>query len=217
MLLNSSFAGVAGLLAHQIIFIRGEWHLLAPRVAYVHFILSNLVLVAELYARSTIIRGLIEAFALCACYLTALFCSIAIYRVWFHRLKGFPGPRLAAASKLWHVWKCRDSRNHLILESLHQQYGPVVRTGIAQFTSSDNASIADVCFIQVLANSHFSHLAHSKQWTDRRAIRRAQTGKWSYHVILGVILGRNSVASANSAAPWLMLKNTLFATRNTMY
>ncbi|KAJ5291528.1 cytochrome P450 [Penicillium angulare] len=55
--------------------------------------------------------------------------SIIIYRLFFHRLRHFPGPRLGAASKLWSVYKCRDSRNHLFLDELNKKYGTFVRTG----------------------------------------------------------------------------------------
>ena len=61
----------------------------------------------------------------------ALLTSIAVYRVLFHRLSraGFPGPPLARISKFWHVWACRDSKNHLVLDRLAQVYGDFVRTG----------------------------------------------------------------------------------------
>ncbi|KAL9593418.1 MAG: hypothetical protein Q9179_005896 [Wetmoreana sp. 5 TL-2023] len=77
-------AAIVGLLAHQLFFIRGEWHLLAP-------------------------TGL------------------------FHRLRNFPGPRFAAVSKLWHIWQCRDSRNHLVLEDLRRQYGSFVLTALTEY------------------------------------------------------------------------------------
>lgn len=64
-----------------------------------------------------------------AFYLKPLFGSIAIYRLFFHRLRYFPGPRLAVVSKLWHVWQCRDSHNHLVLERLHREYKSFVRIG----------------------------------------------------------------------------------------
>jgi hypothetical protein len=58
-----------------------------------------------------------------------LFSSITIYRIFFHQLKRFPGPRLASLTKLWHVWKCRDSRGHLVLQAWYEEYGEFVRTG----------------------------------------------------------------------------------------
>lgn len=74
---------------------------------------------------SSLSRGL----TLGVSYVVGLFGSIGVYRTFFHRLRHFPGPRGAALSKLWQVWKCRDSNNHLILDDLYKRYGPFVRTG----------------------------------------------------------------------------------------
>ena len=62
-------------------------------------------------------------------YIISLFSSIVIYRLFFHRLRDFSGPRLAAVSKLWHIFKCGHGKNFRILEDTHRQYGQVVRTG----------------------------------------------------------------------------------------
>ena len=62
-------------------------------------------------------------------YLAALFASIIIYRIYFHRLRSFPGPRLAKISKFWHVYQVRHSMNHRLMERMHSQYGSFVRTG----------------------------------------------------------------------------------------
>ena len=131
-------ASIIGLLAHQLVFIRGEWHLLAPTVFSIHIILSLLLIGAEIQLSGNAKGGSIHALVLIACYLVSLFISISIYRIYFHRLRHFPGPRLAALSKLWHVWQCRDSRNHLVLERLHQKYGSFVRTGECKLTCSRN-------------------------------------------------------------------------------
>ena len=122
-------ASVLGLLAHQLVFIRGEWHLLAPTLVSLHFMLATLLIIAEVKLNGSVASGSVNALGLITCYSVTLFTSIATYRIYFHRLRHFPGPRFAAVSKLWHVWQCRDSRNHLVLESLHQQYGSFVRTG----------------------------------------------------------------------------------------
>lgn len=75
------------------------------------------------------IQALLEASLISACYLSSLFTSILVYRLSFHRLGTFPGPVLARSSKLWHAWKVRYSKNHLLLDRLHHQYGDFVRTG----------------------------------------------------------------------------------------
>ena len=55
-----------------------------------------------------------------------------MYRVFFHRLRNFPGPVLASVSKFWHVAHCLDSKNHILLERLHEEYGDFVRIGVAE-------------------------------------------------------------------------------------
>ena len=130
---NAPFLACAlGVLAHQVLFIRGEWHLWAPTVAVLH-VMAFLVFAfgSTLWPRTSLLWT-------SGSYVASLFTSIAIYRIYFHRLSGFPGPKLAALSKLWHVWQCRDSRNHVVLEELHQQYGTIVRTG--ETTGSETVS-----------------------------------------------------------------------------
>ncbi|KAJ9663462.1 hypothetical protein H2201_005670 [Coniosporium apollinis] len=55
----------------------------------------------------------------------------AVYNIFFHPLARFPGPRAAAATKLWKAYiECikQESFCHK-LEKLHAQYGDVVRVG----------------------------------------------------------------------------------------
>lgn len=130
MLTPGVVAALTGLLAHHLVFIHGEWHLRAPIVVVIHLLLAGLLYGCHLAlslkdwpvrsARATVLVG---------SYLASLYLSIAIYRLCFHRLRHFPGPPLAALTKLWHVWKCRHSRGHFVLEAWHQQYGSFVRTG----------------------------------------------------------------------------------------
>lgn len=121
---------VAGLFAHHGLFIWGEWHLAAPRVIFGHVALSAIAWWYPLRHESAM---LLEHTRLClyffASYIISLFTSIVLYRLFFHRLRGFPGPKFAAASKLWHVFKTRHGNNFQVLENMRQQYGNFVRTG----------------------------------------------------------------------------------------
>lgn len=123
----------AGVLIHLGLFIRGEWHLKAPAVVTLHAIGFCLVLAIShgLHQTSSVAlaRSLSDTASVTTAYLMGLLGSMAVYRMLFHPLRSFPGPRLAALSKLWHVWKCRDSRGHHVLENWHQKYGAIVRTG----------------------------------------------------------------------------------------
>ncbi|KAJ5194317.1 hypothetical protein N7491_001654 [Penicillium cf. griseofulvum] len=125
---------IVGLLAHQLVFIHGEWHLKGPSVVVVHLLFGTLLYAHHLLGYGGTQVNLARTIYLAACYLSSLFTSIAVYRLIFHRLRHFPGPRLAAVSKLWHVWNCRESRGHLVLQAWHEEYGEFVRTGPAEVT-----------------------------------------------------------------------------------
>lgn len=119
--------GFLGVAAHLGVFIRGEWHVQAPQLAVGH----AWVLFCVALSRSD---GLVMA---SVAYLVCLFTSIVFYRVsQVHRLTaaGFPGPLAARVTKLWHVWECLSSKNHELLDRLHQDYGDFVRTGPSEIT-----------------------------------------------------------------------------------
>lgn len=102
MMSKPLYASILGLLAHQLLFIRGEWRLLAPTVLSIHVVFALLLIGAEIQLTGNENAAICDAFASVACYLISLLTSIAVYRTYFHRLRHFHGPRLAAVSKLWH-------------------------------------------------------------------------------------------------------------------
>lgn len=67
----------------------------------------------------------------CLSFLTGLGASTVIYRLFFHRLRHFPGPWGAKVSRLYTVWISKRSgfKYHLELEKLHVEFGDFVRTG----------------------------------------------------------------------------------------
>lgn len=107
-----------GLGLHHGLFIHGEWHVRAPQIVSYH-----LAYFAVLLFITTGAHWLIAG------YLLAIFSSIVVYRVFFHRLKRFPGPGWARITKIWHAWKARHRQNYLLLAKLHHEYGDFVRTG----------------------------------------------------------------------------------------
>ncbi|KAI1274721.1 cytochrome P450 monooxygenase-like protein [Xylaria sp. FL0933] len=124
----------AGVVAHHGLFRHGEWHLHGPHIIAGHFVLGA----ATAYYLSYLDDALTGVFGrlagLAVAYLGGLFSSMAIYRLYFHRLSSFHGPKLAAITKLWHVWHVRDSTNFLFQEKIHKKYGTIVRTGPNEIT-----------------------------------------------------------------------------------
>ena len=123
-------AGAAGLLCHQFVFIHGEWHMYATSLLKILLTSFAIITAVEFVCQGLPFASALAASGgICSTYLSSLFASIIVYRTMLHRLRHFPGPTLAHVSKFWHVIHCLDSKNHLLLETLHQRYGDFVRTG----------------------------------------------------------------------------------------
>lgn len=61
----------------------------------------------------------------------ALFCSIVIYRLFFHRLRHFPGPFGAKVSRFYTASiASKKIQYYKEVDKLHQEYGDFVRTGM---------------------------------------------------------------------------------------
>lgn len=141
-----------GIAAHLGIFIRGEWHMRAPAVLVIHVLLGTIVVLSEGRKLGISQEPIINAIIIISGYLFGLFSSIFAYRLSpFHRLYYFPGPRVAAASKFWHVWQCRDSRNHELMVRLHDEYeSDFVRTGMMK-TFRRNLNVTKIGLANVRA------------------------------------------------------------------
>lgn len=133
-------AAALGVTSHLGIFIRGEWHMQAPFLVKLYAFLAFAIFCAEhSLPEADITTSLKITAVLAASYAAGLFSSIVIYRKFFHRLRHFPGPWLAGATKFWHVWQCRTGKNYLVIEELRRTYGPVIRTGPEELTIIDAA------------------------------------------------------------------------------
>ena len=133
MLLLTKFwiAAAAGILSHTLIFIRNEHHIQAPQLFRLFLVFPLLLFIGEsiLWGLSDTGQAARTSTLIVLSYGSSLFTSIAIYRVFFHRLSKFPGPIGARISKFWHVGKLLSQPNFKVLDELHQRYGDFVRTG----------------------------------------------------------------------------------------
>jgi len=119
-----------GLFSHLFLFKRGEWHMRAVDILlFANFVFLASALAAYIFSFADVPQSLWFSFTICGTYCSSLFTSIIIYRCFLHRLSKFPGPALARVTKLWHVYHCLNSQNHLLMMRIHKQYGDIVRTG----------------------------------------------------------------------------------------
>ncbi|KAI2615890.1 cytochrome P450 [Hypoxylon sp. NC1633] len=132
-------AFLLGIASHLALFIRGEWHMEAPLLVAVYFAISLVILSAELYLGHDIETSLLKTEIMIGSYAVGLLTSIVVYRKYFHRIRHFPGPWAAGATKFWHVWQCRTGQNYLVIEKLREKYGPIIRTGPEELTIIDAA------------------------------------------------------------------------------
>ena len=93
---------------------------------------------AARYDDLALASGFVTSGEIYSMYLLCLFGSMVTYRTLFHRLREFPGLAFAMVSKLWHVARCFNRQDHILLEKLHQEYGEVVRIGNVTFKNTWN-------------------------------------------------------------------------------
>ena len=122
-------AAFTGVLCHILVFIRGEHHLQAPKILLLFFLLPGGLLFSQFSHGSGLGLATRNTFLICTSFGCALFTSIIVYRIFFHKLRHFPGPFFAKFSKLWHVIQLLRKPNFKLLDELHDFYGDFVRTG----------------------------------------------------------------------------------------
>ncbi|KAF8246397.1 cytochrome P450 [Wilcoxina mikolae CBS 423.85] len=83
--------------------------------------------------------GRLAVFAFGFYYLT-----LAGYRLLFHPLRKFPGPKLAALSDIWLGYVTFCGRPHYITQDLHEKYGPIVRVAPNQLSFATPSSYQDI-------------------------------------------------------------------------
>jgi hypothetical protein len=53
--------------------------------------------------------------------------AVIVYRLFYHPLSPVPGPKAAAATRLWYAYQVRKGRARWLTQMLHEKYGPIVR------------------------------------------------------------------------------------------
>jgi drug/metabolite transporter (DMT)-like permease len=120
-----------GVLSHIAYFIHGEHHESAPTLALLCVLVPALLFTGQVvYMNVDTNQAALTTTVLYMSYFSALWTSIIVYRLFFHRLNKFPGPFWAKVSKLYHAaLVIRPMDNYLLLHRWHQKYGAFVRTG----------------------------------------------------------------------------------------
>lgn len=125
-----AIAAAAGISSHLLYFIRGEHHQYADRwITRVLTGVATLSLVVLHFTRYQLVLTTILTILLTTSYFVGLYTSMGVYRMFFHPLRKFTGPVWAPLSNIYHSYIIRKSDNYLVMKKLHEQYGPIIRTG----------------------------------------------------------------------------------------
>jgi hypothetical protein len=86
----------------------------------------------------------IQDAALLGAVLSVAWVASLLYRAFGSDLRGVPGPWVAKFSPIWRVWFVRNGNAHEGYRSLHEKYGPMVRTAPNVIDISDPAVIPTI-------------------------------------------------------------------------
>lgn len=127
-------AAVFGISSHLLYYIRGRRDRQALSIIIYHILLGSASLGIQI-SNSNITSGFLRHVFVSASYLTALFASTTFYRLFFHRLRYYPGPLAAKITNLYAPFLNKDGKMHEERLRLFKEYGDFVRIGMLHLLS----------------------------------------------------------------------------------
>ncbi|KAK7946711.1 uncharacterized protein PG986_011032 [Apiospora aurea] len=201
MVYLSALGLLCGLVAHHGVFIRGEWHMRIAHIIVTHAALCIAALYFLYGSHDSWKDALAALTRISASYFSSLCTSIITYRLFFHATSSFPGPKLAGATKLWHVFHTLDSKNFIFLQRLHRKYGPVVRTvldeGRSQTTKDVWCDVLKPYESAVFTRDVSLHKTWRRSWSQSVSNRRMDI----YRPRIAALAERVSLSLLNGCAP----------------
>ena len=102
------------------------WHFLALSTG----VFSALVYAYLSLTNCTLLEATAKALLVGVSFNTGLTLSIAVYRLFFHRLRKFPGPLGAKLSRFYTVkLAAKNVQYNVEVAKMHEKYGDFIRTG----------------------------------------------------------------------------------------
>lgn len=129
-MLSLLLPAVAGIVCHLAYFIRGEHLVDVPPILASAFTAQCAYLTLACFILGwDMTSAVVFIIRASAGFLSGLWTSMAVYRLFFHPLRGWPGPVSLRLSNFCYVLQTRKLDQYRNLEALHRQYGDYVRIG----------------------------------------------------------------------------------------
>lgn len=122
-------SAATGVLSHLLYFIHGFKDDEALKIVLSLGFVQGILVTSKVVQRGINLSTFISIAGIDLSFFTALFTSISIYRLFFHRLRAFPGPPVAKLTKLYGLYMSTTSHYTDSLVALHEKYGEIVRVG----------------------------------------------------------------------------------------
>ncbi|OKL55370.1 hypothetical protein UA08_09379 [Talaromyces atroroseus] len=135
------YSAATGVAAHVTLFRHGEWDGSAPNILISYLVVFTILNVKNLAELVTGVKDQ-SAFQLLSCHFVGLYGSIIVYRVFFHRLRKFPGPLAAAVTALYASFLPAKRLNKFEeVGKLHRKYGDYMRLGPRELSIADPRAV----------------------------------------------------------------------------
>ncbi|KAL4764898.1 cytochrome P450 [Aspergillus foveolatus] len=120
-----------------------------------------------------------------AAFNTGLASSIAIYRLFFHRLRRFPGPRLSKLSRFYDAYLAgKGLQYHVEIAEMHKKYGNFFRTGpreicivrrsaVPLLLSPQSKCGKSTFYAQAQTEAKYCNVHQTRDFEDHRRRRKA--------------------------------------------
>jgi hypothetical protein len=133
-MLSLPFAALAasglGVASHLGFFMHGEHGLHGIHILRAAILLPSLTYIYLInYSDFIHLHAILFTTTIFWSYAISVWCSMFVYRGFFHPLRNFPGPSGAKYTKIWHSFAAADFKWYKTVNKLHEQYGDFVRTG----------------------------------------------------------------------------------------
>ncbi|KAF2795827.1 putative benzoate 4-monooxygenase cytochrome P450 [Melanomma pulvis-pyrius CBS 109.77] len=178
-----STAFTLGIFIHSLLLKNVELELYLP-----HFFAASTCAITGLYYAHLLLSGLSVTGTLLrtavegTSFTIGLFTSMVVYRLFFHRIRKFPGPFWARVSRFYALYlSAKNVQYHVELDKLRKQYGDFFRTGpreICVVRKSAVPLILGTClkstwYNQISRKPEGGQLTFSRDPDDHRRRKRA--------------------------------------------